>query len=148
MKERGTFLVADIYNGDYIAANYKRLGYPDEFIRKNEETTDAQRNGFRKAVAAGVNIAYGTDAAVYPHGENARQLPYMVKFGMTPMGAIQSATINAARNIGWQDRMGSIAPGKLADIIAVEGDALSDLTRFMNVAFVMKGGQIIKTPEK
>ena len=148
MKERGTFLVADIYNGDYIAANYKRLGYPDEFIRKNEETTEAQRNGFRKAVAAGVNIAYGTDAAVYPHGENARQLPYMVKFGMTPMGAIQSATINAARNIGWQDRVGSITPGKFADIIAVEGDALSDLTRFMNVSFVMKGGQIIKTPER
>ena len=148
MKEHGTFLVADIYNGDYIAANYKRLGYPDEFIRKNEETTDAQRNGFRKAVAAGVNIAYGTDAAVYPHGENARQLPYMVKFGMTPIGAIQSATINAARNIGWQDRVGSITPGKFADIIAVEGDALSDLTRFMNVSFVMKGGQIIKTPEK
>jgi imidazolonepropionase-like amidohydrolase len=148
MKERGTFLVADIYNGDYIAANYKRLGYPDEFIRKNEETTDAQRRGFQKAVAAGVNIAYGTDAAVYPHGENARQLPYMVKFGMTPMGAIQSATINAARNIGWQDRVGSITPGKFADIIAVEGDALSDLTRFMNVAFVMKGGQIIKSPEK
>ena len=148
MKERGTFLVADIYNGDYIAENYKRLGYPDEFIRKNEETTEAQRAGFRKAVAAGVKIAYGTDAAVYPHGDNARQLPYMVKYGMTPMGAIQSATINAARNIGWEDRVGSIAPGKFADIIAVEGDALSDLSRFMNVAFIMKAGQIVKTPEK
>jgi imidazolonepropionase-like amidohydrolase len=148
MKERGTFLVADIYNGDYIAENYKRLGYPDEFIRKNEETTEAQRAGFRKAVAAGVKIAYGTDAAVYPHGDNARQLPYMVKYGMTPVAAIQSATINAARNIGWEDRVGSIAPGKFADIIAVEGDALSDLSKFMNVAFIMKGGQIIKSPEK
>jgi imidazolonepropionase-like amidohydrolase len=148
MKERGTFLVADIYNGDYIAENYKRLGYPDEFIRKNEETTEAQRAGFRKAVAAGVNIAYGTDAAVYPHGDNARQLPYMVQYGMTPMGAIQSATLNAARNIGWEDRVGSIAPGKSADIIAVEGDALSDLSRFMNVAFIMKTGQIVKAPEK
>jgi len=148
MKERGTFLVADIYNGDYIAENYKRLGYPDEFIRKNEETAEAQRAGFRKAVAAGVKIAYGTDAAVYPHGDNARQLPYMVKYGMTPVAAIQSATINAARNIGWEDRVGSIAPGKFADIIAVEGDSLSDLTRFMNVAFIMKGGQIIKSPEK
>jgi imidazolonepropionase-like amidohydrolase len=148
MKERGTFLVADIYNGDYIAENYKRLGYPDEFIRKNEETTEAQRAGFRKAVAAGVKIAYGTDAAVYPHGDNARQLPYMVKYGMTPVAAIQSATINAARNIGWEDRVGSIAPGKFADIIAVEGDSLSDLSKFMNVAFVMKGGQIIKSAEK
>jgi imidazolonepropionase-like amidohydrolase len=146
MKARGTFLVADIYNGDYIAAEYRRLGYPEEFLRKNDETTEAQRNGFRKAVAAGVKIAYGTDAAVYPHGDNARQLPYMVKYGMTPMSAIQAATINAARNIGWEDRVGSISAGKYADIIAVEGDALADLSRFMNVAFVMKGGAIFKSP--
>lgn len=144
MKARGTYLVADIYNGDYIASEYRRLGYPDEFLRKNDETTEAQRNGFRKAVAAGVRIAYGTDAAVYPHGENARQLPYMVKYGMSPMQAIQAATINAAQNIGWADRLGSISVGRLADIIAVEGDALSDLSKFMNVAFVMKGGRIVK----
>jgi imidazolonepropionase-like amidohydrolase len=144
MKERGTFLVADIYNGDYIASEYKRLGYPEEFLRKNEQTTEAQRNGFRKAVAAGLNLAYGTDAAVYPHGENARQLPYMVRYGMTPMQALQSATINAARNIGWEDRVGSLTPGKYADIIGVEGDALSDLGKFMNVEFVMKGGQVVK----
>jgi imidazolonepropionase-like amidohydrolase len=147
MKARGTFLVADIYNGDYIAAEYRRLGYPDEFLRKNDETTEAQRNGFRKAVAAGVKIAYGTDAAVYPHGYNARQLPYMVKYGMTPIGALQAATINAARNIGWEDRLGSISPGKYADIIAVEGDALADLARFMNVAFVMKSGLVFKKPQ-
>ena len=147
MKARGTFLVADIYNGDYIAAEYRRLGYPDEFLRKNDETTEAQRNGFRKAVAAGVKIAYGTDAAVYPHGDNARQLPYMVKYGMTPIGALQAATINAARNIGWEDRLGSIAAGKYADIIAVEGDALADLSRYMNVAFVMKGGFVFKKPQ-
>ncbi|HWO00723.1 MAG TPA: amidohydrolase family protein [Blastocatellia bacterium] len=145
MKERGTFLVADIYNGDYIAAEYRRLGYPEEFLHKNDETTEAQRNGFRKAVAAGVKIAYGTDAAVYPHGDNARQLPYMVKYGMTPMSAIQAATINAARNIGSEDRVGSITPGKYADIIAVEGDAMADLSRFMNVAFVMKGGFVYKS---
>jgi imidazolonepropionase-like amidohydrolase len=139
--------VADIYNGDYIATEYKRLGFPEEFLRKNEETTDAQRIGFRKAVQAGVNIAYGTDSGVYPHGDNAKQLPYMVKYGMTPMGAIQSATIQAARLIGWEKQTGSIASGKYADIIAVEGDALADLNLFSNVAFVMKGGEVIKSPE-
>jgi imidazolonepropionase-like amidohydrolase len=146
MKERGTYLVADIYNGDYIAAEYRRLGFPEEFLRKNDETTEAQRIGFRKAVQAGVNIAYGTDSGVYPHGDNAKQLPYMVKYGMTPMQAIQSATINAAKLIGWDDSTGSISPGKFADIIAVEGDALADLSSFKNVAFVMKGGEIIKKP--
>ena len=146
MKERGTYLAADIYNGDYIATEGKRQGWPQEFLRKNDETTEAQRQGFRKAVAAGVKIAYATDAGVYPHGLNARQLPYMVRYGMTPMGAIQSATVGAARLIGWEDRVGSIAPGKFADIIAVEGDALADLSRFMEVPFVMKGGTVYKVP--
>ena len=146
MKERGTYLAADIYNGDYIATEGKRLGWPAEFLRKNDETTEAQRQGFRKAVAAGVRIAYATDAGVYPHGLNARQLPYMVRYGMTPMGALRSATIDAARLIGWEDRVGSIAPGKFADIIAVEGDALADLSRFMQVPFVMKGGTVYKSP--
>ena len=146
MKERGTYLAADIYNGDYIATEGKRLGWPAEFLRKNDETTEAQRQGFRKAVAAGVRIAYATDAGVYPHGLNARQLPYMVRYGMTPMGALRWATIDAARLIGWEDRVGSIAPGKFADIIAVEGDALADLSRFMQVPFVMKGGTVYKSP--
>lgn len=145
MKEHGTYLVADIYNGDYIAAEYKRLGFPEEFLIKNEQTTDAQRIGFRKAVQAGVNIAYGTDSGVYPHRDSAKQLQYMVKYGMTPMGAIQSATIQAAKLIGWEKNTGSIVVGKYADIIAVEGDALADLNSFMNVAFVMKGGEIIKS---
>ena len=146
MKQRGAYLVADIYNGDYIATVGKAQGWPQEYLRKNDETTDAQREGFRKAVAAGVKIAYGTDAGVYPHGWNARQLPYMVRYGMTPMGAIQAATIEAARNIGWEDRLGSLAPGKLADVVAVEGDALEDLSRFASVPFVMKGGRIVKQP--
>jgi len=146
MKQRGAYLVADIYNGDYIATVGKAQGWPQEYLRKNDETTDAQREGFRKAVAAGVKIAYGTDAGVYPHGWNARQLPYMVRYGMTPMGAIQAATIEAARNIGWEERLGSLAPGKLADVVAVEGDALEDLSRFASVPFVMKGGRIVKQP--
>ena len=144
MKKQGTYLVADIYNGDYITEVGKREGWPAEFLRKNIETTDAQRAAFKKAVAAGVKIAYGTDAVVYPHGWNARQLPYMVKYGMTPMQAIQSATIEAARLMKWSDQVGSITAGKYADIIAVKGNALEDLTKFAEVQFVMKGGLVIK----
>ncbi len=95
---------------------------------------------------AGVKIAYGTDSGVYPHGWNARQLPYMVRFGMTPMQAIQSATIVAAELMGWEDRVGSVEPGKLADLVAVEGDALEDVARLTDVAFVMKGGAVLKGP--
>ncbi len=146
MKERGVYLVADIYNGDYIASEGRRAGWPEEYLRKNDETTEAQRQGFRKAVAAGVRIAYGTDSGVYPHGDNAKQLPYMVRYGMTPMQALQAATIEAARNIGWEARVGSLAPGKLADLVAVEGDALADLSSFGRVAFVMKGGVVVKGP--
>jgi imidazolonepropionase-like amidohydrolase len=146
MKEHGTWLVADIYNGDYIATEGRAQHWPEEFLRKNDETTDAQRAGFRKAVAAGVKIAYGTDSGVYPHGLNARQLPYMVRYGMTPMQAIQSATISAARLMRWEDRVGSIAPGKYADLIAVDGDALADLKKVEQVGFVMKGGVIYKGP--
>jgi imidazolonepropionase-like amidohydrolase len=145
MREHHTWLVADIYNGDYIASEGRRQGWPADILRKNDETTETQRAAFRRAVAAGVPIAYGTDSGVYPHGRNAAQLPYMVRFGMTAMGAIQSATIEAARLLGWEDRVGSIAPGKLADIVAVEGDALADLSRFMRVPFVMRGGVVVKS---
>jgi imidazolonepropionase-like amidohydrolase len=146
MKEHGTWLVADIYNGDYIATAGREQRWPEEFLRKNEETTEAQRVGFRKAVAAGVKIAYGTDSGVYPHGLNARQLAYMIRYGMTPMQALQSATISAARLMRWEDRVGSIAPGKYADLIAVDGDALAEIKKLEQVGFVMKGGVIYKGP--
>jgi imidazolonepropionase-like amidohydrolase len=146
MKEKGTWLVADIYNGDYIAGTGKEQGWPEEILRKNDETTEAQRAGFRKAVAAGVRIAYGTDSGVYPHRFVARQLPYMVRYGLTPIQALRSATLSAAELMGWEDRIGSLAPGKLADIIAVPGDALADLKSFENVGFVMKGGTLYKAP--
>jgi imidazolonepropionase-like amidohydrolase len=146
MKKHGTWLVADIYNGDYIATVGREQHWPEEFLRKNDETTDAQRAGFRKAVAAGVKIAYGTDSGVYPHGLNARQLPYMVRYGMTPMQAVQSATISAAQLMRWEDRVGSIARGKFADLIAVDGDALADLKKLESVSFVMKGGVVYKGP--
>jgi len=146
MAERGTYLVADIYCGDHIAEGGRRKGWPAETLRKNEETTEAQREGFEKAVKAGVKIAFGTDSGVYPHGWNARQLPYMVRYGMTSMQALQSATIVAAELMGWEDRIGSVAPGKLGDLVAAEGDALEDVARFTDVSFVMKGGEVLKGP--
>ncbi len=144
MKKQGIYLVADIYNGDYISEVGKKESWPDEYLKKNDLTAEAQRAGFRKAVAAGVKIAYGTDSGVYPHGWNAKQLPYMVKYGMTAMQAIQSATVEAARLLKWEDKVGSIKAGKLADIIAVKGDQLGDLTQFEKVEFIMKGGVVYK----
>ncbi len=146
MKQHGTWLVADIWNGDYIDSVGRVQHWPEEYLRKNTETTEAQRAGFRKAVAAGVRIAYGTDSGVYPHGLNALQLPYMVKYGLTPMQAIQSATLSAAQLMQWEDRVGSLSAGKFADIVAVEGDALADLRSFATVGFVMKGGMVYKGP--
>jgi imidazolonepropionase-like amidohydrolase len=147
MKQHGTWLVADIYNGDYSDSVGREQKWPADILRKNTETTEIQRNGFRKAVTRGVKVAYGTDSGIYPHGMNAMQLPYMVKYGMTPMQAIQAATISAADLMQWKDSVGSLAPGKYADIIAVEGEALSDLRSFMKVAFVMKGGIVYKEPK-
>jgi imidazolonepropionase-like amidohydrolase len=137
-------LVADIWNGDYIASEGARQGWPAETLAKNEATTKAQRDGFTRAVKAGVRIAYGTDSGVYPHGWNARQLPYMVRHGMTPMGALQSATVVAAELLGWQDRVGALAPGRYADAIAVPGDPLEDLELLADVPFVMQGGRVLK----
>jgi imidazolonepropionase-like amidohydrolase len=104
LAEGDVYLVADIYNGDFIAGEGRRQGWPAETLAKNDATTQAQRDGFAKAVKAGVRIAYGTDSGVYPHGWNARQLPYMVRHGMSPMAALRSATVVAAELLGWQDR--------------------------------------------
>jgi len=144
MAEHGTYLVADVWNGDWIAQQGREHGWSADVLRKNDETTDAQRQGFAKSVEGGVKIAYGTDSGVYPHGMSGKQLAYMVKFGMKPMQAVQSATVVAAELMGWQDRVGAIEPGRFADLIAVEGDALEDLDRFTDVAFVMKGGEVVK----
>jgi len=134
----------DIYNGDYIAIVGREKGWPEEFIRKNDQTTEAQRQVFAKAYYAGVPLVYGTDAAVYPHGWNARQLRYMVKHGMSPMDAIKSATSAAARFMDWDDRVGALAPGRFGDLIAVPGDPLQDITILENVPVVIKGGLIFK----
>jgi imidazolonepropionase-like amidohydrolase len=143
MKEKGTYLVADIYNDDYILSEYGRLGFPQKIIDKEKQVGRTQRESFRKAAQAGVKIAFGTDAGVYPHGWNARQFYYMVKFGLTPMQAIQAATSNAADLIG-NTRIGSIRPGGFADIIAVKADPLKDIKALENVDFVMKGGEVYR----
>ena len=140
MKQHGTWLVADIYNGDYIDTVGRQQGWSAEVLRKNIETTEAQRDGFRKAAAAGVNIAYGTDSGVYPHGDNARQFAYMVRYGLTPMQAIQSATINPARLLGREREIGSIAPGKSADLVAVAGDPIANIEVLRNISSVIKAG--------
>ena len=141
MKQHGTWLDADIYNGDYIDTVGREAGWSEEIMRKNLETTDAQRQGFRKAVKAGVNLSYGTDAGVYPHGDNARQFAYMVKYGMTPLQAIQSATIGSATLLGKEKELGSIAVGKFADLVAVECDPLQDVECLRKVRGVVKAGQ-------
>jgi imidazolonepropionase-like amidohydrolase len=146
MRAHGTYLVADIYNGDYIAETGRREGWPADTLRKNDETTEAQREGFQKAVAAEVRIAYGTDSGVYPHGDNARQLPYMVRHGMTPVEAIQAATLVSAQLLGWEERVGSLEPGRFADLVAVGGHDLGDLSAFHEVDCVMKGGQVVRSP--
>ena len=143
-KERGVWLSMDIYNGDYIDEVGRREGWPESYLRKNLETTDAQRQGFARAVKAGVRISYGTDAGVYPHGNNARQFAYMVRFGMTPMQAIQSATTSAAKLLRWEKDVGAIAPGRYADMIAVEGDPLADVRVLERVTAVIKGGQLVR----
>ncbi len=144
MLERGTYLSADIYNDDYILAEYSKLGYPEKIINKEKLVGKLQRENFQKAVTAGVKATYGTDAGVYPHGWNGKQFFYMVKYGLTPMQAIQAATVNGADLLGWNDKVGSITAGKYADIIAVTGDPLLDVKVLENVEFVMKGGTIYK----
>ena len=143
-KSMGTWLVMDIYNGDYIDDIGRKEGWPEEYLRKNRETTDVQRDGFTKAVKMGVKLAYGTDSGVYPHGQNARQFAYMVRYGMTPMQAIQSATIRAAELLGKQAAIGSIAPGRFADLVAVKGDPLNDIRVVENVSHVMKAGALVQ----
>ena len=142
-KDRGVWLVMDIYNGDYIDDVGRKEGWPEEYLRKNRETTDVQREGFAKAVKLGVKLGFGTDAGVYPHGLNARQFAYMVRYGMTPMQAIQSATIEAARLMGKETDVGSIATGRYADLVAVKGDPLKDIRLLEKVDAVMKGGELV-----
>jgi imidazolonepropionase-like amidohydrolase len=144
MKERGTYLSADIYNDDYIIAEFLKLGYPQKIIDKEKLVGRTQRESFQKAVKAGVKIAYGTDAGVYPHGWNGKQFAKMVEWGQTPMQAIQSATVNGSDLLGWKDKIGSISVGKFADIVAVTENPLDKISVLENVQFVMKDGVVYK----
>ncbi len=144
MKERGTYLSADIYNDDYILAEFLKLGYPQRIIDKEKVVGRTQRESFQKAVRAGVKISFGTDAGVYPHGWNGKQFAKMVEWGQTPMQAIQSATINGADLLGWKDKIGSITVGKYADIVAVTANPLDKINVLENVQFVMKDGVVYK----
>src|SRR5579871_5417089 len=143
-KEHGTYLVMDIYNDDYILGKAIEFGLPKENVEKEKMVGRVQRENFQKAVKAGAKMAFGTDAGVYPHGDNAKQFFYMVKFGMTPAQAIRAATANAADLIGRAQEVGTIEPGKYADIIAVQADPLTDVRALEHVDFVMKGGVIYK----
>jgi imidazolonepropionase-like amidohydrolase len=144
MAAAGTFLVADVYNGDYIAQTGREQGWRADVLAKNDETTHTQRQAFTKCLAAGVRIAFGTDSGIYPHGLNARQFAYQVRCGQSTLGAIQSATIHAAELIRWDDRVGRIEPGYLADIIAVNGNPVQDIHLLENTTFVMKDGAVVQ----
>jgi imidazolonepropionase-like amidohydrolase len=143
-KEKGTWLVMDIYNDDYIMAEFKKKGYPQKILDKEALVGRTQRENFRKAHQAGARLAFGSDAGVYPHGWNGKQFAKMVEWGMTPSQAIKAATSDAADLLGWRDRVGSIEAGRFADIVAVAGDPLTDVTELERVTFVMKGGVVHK----
>ena len=142
MKERGTFLVADLYDDEVIL---QRVGKsPDEYIEKEKIAGQSQIKVTQRALAMGVRIAFGTDAAVIPHGDNGKQFAVYVKYGFTPLKAIQTATIEAADLLGWPDRVGAIERGKFADVIAVRENPLDNISTLEHVVFVMKGGQVFR----
>ena len=147
-RENGVALSMDIYNGDYISTVGKEENWPEEFLRKNRETTEEQRSGFTKAHQAGVRIVYGTDAGVYPHGDNAKQFSYMVKQGMTSVEAIQAATIHAVDVMGWGNQVGRINPGFFADIVALRDNPISNIQALEKIDVVIKGGQLYKLEGK
>ena len=144
MKKDGTYLVPTLYLGDWFLENAEKIGTPAELIAKARVVIPAARKNVARAFAAGVKVGFGTDAAVYPHGLNAHEFAVMVKLGMTPLGAIQAATVNDADLLGWSDKVGTVEAGKFADLIAVDGDPLADVTTLERVKFVMKGGEVVR----
>ena len=144
LAERGTYLVMDLFDGEWIAEAGRREGWPEETLRKNDETMETAVVVFEKAVAAGVRLAFGTDSGVYPHGMNARQFAWYVRCGLSPLAAIRAATLWAAQLMGWEDRVGSLSTGRWADLVAVDGDPLADVTVLERPVVVVKGGRVIR----
>jgi len=143
-KQHGTYLDFDIYNDDFILQEGAKAGMLPESIEKEKKIGRLQRENFRHAWESGTKMAFATDAGVYPHGDNAKQFAKMVEWGMKPIDAIQAATINAADLLGWASKVGAIEPGHYADIIAVNGDPLSNVRILESVKFVMKGGAVVR----
>lgn len=146
-KKYGAWLSMDIYNTDYTQAEGKKNGVLEDNLRKDREVADIQREGFRRAHAAGVKMVYGTDAGVHPHGDNGKQFATMVRYGMSPVQAIQSATINAAEALSNKE-VGIIEAGRFADIIAVAGDPTKNVRLLEAVPVVIKGGEVVKNLQK
>jgi imidazolonepropionase-like amidohydrolase len=144
--EHGISLSMDVYNGTYTDTVGREQGYPEEYLQRNLDTTEAQRVVFAKAYAAGVPILYGTDAGVLPHDMGGWQFAIMVERGMTPMDAMRSAMSVAAEHMGWADKVGAVKPGLYGDLVAVDGDPLEDQTVMRDVEVVIKGGLVFKMP--
>jgi len=145
MKQHGTYLVPTLYLSDWFLENAPKTAVPPSMLAKAKEVMPAARKNVAHAFASGVKVGFGTDAAVYPHGLNAHEFAVMVKLGLTPLQAIQAATVNDADLLGWSDKIGTIEPNHYADIIAVDGDPLQDITTLERVKFVMKGGVVYKS---
>jgi imidazolonepropionase-like amidohydrolase len=144
LKRNGTYIVPTLYLMDWNRENLSKRNAPDYVVRKMQSVSAVGQNNLKKAFAAGVKVAFGTDAAVYPHGLNAHEFAVYVRLGMTPLQAIQTATINGADLLGWSSKIGTLEPGKWGDLIAVDGDPLKDVTTLEQVKFVMKGGEVVK----
>lgn len=142
-KERGTFLSMDIYNTEFTQAEGRKYGVLEDNLRKDREVADAQRENFRRAHRAGVRMVFGSDAGVMPHDQAPRQFAVMVRYGMTPVEAIRAATVNAAEALDKAEDLGQIAPGRFADMVAVRGDPLADVTELERVTVVIKGGKVM-----
>src|SRR6266576_4729148 len=144
MKKNGTYLVPTLYLGDWMIDNAGLTRLPPPLLAKAQEVIPAARKNVAHAFASGVKVALGTDAAVYPHGLNGHEFGVMVRLGLTPLQAIQAATVNAADLLGWSGKVGTLEPGAWADIVAVDGDPVKDVTILERVKFVMKGGEVVK----